>query len=231
MQSVLFQNIFKLCPSLLELPYEMFSRTFADWTKNSLIISSLNLDNSDFLCLERRYLLKCTKHFNDYELLNNHMYLQEMEDRLVELEAMQKVLLGLTGLWASCSTVINEFKYSRNNHLSFPFSVEAYDIMETDLVSTKQKLMSILQSKDRKATVWSLTSVHTYYKQNGRLIFILSFLCDGCNICVYQLLEMVERNELNMSVLTLLDENIASAIKSDQVGISFLGNYFHLYQH
>lgn len=80
---------------------------------------------------------------------------KEMEDRVVELEAMQKVLLELT---------------------------EAYDKMEADLVSTKERLMRILQSKDRKST----------------------------------LLEMVERNELNRSVLALLDENIASAIQSDQ---------------
>lgn len=80
---------------------------------------------------------------------------KEMEDRVVELEAMQKVLLELT---------------------------EAYDKLEADLVSTKERLMRILQSKDRRST----------------------------------LLEMLERNELNRSVLALLDENIASAIQSDQ---------------
>jgi hypothetical protein len=35
-----------------------------------------------------------------------------------------------------------------------------------------------------------------------------------------QLLEMVERNELNISILTLLDENIASAKTSNQVDLS-----------
>ncbi|XP_038979384.1 uncharacterized protein LOC103703539 [Phoenix dactylifera] len=78
---------------------------------------------------------------------------KEMEDRLIELEAMQKVLLEGT---------------------------EAYDKMETDLVLAKERLTKILQSKDRK------------------------------------LLEMVEQNELNRSVLALLDENIASALKNDQ---------------
>lgn len=78
-----------------------------------------------------------------------------MEDRVIELEAIQKVLLEGT---------------------------EAYDKMEADLVSAKQRLMKILQSKDKKAT----------------------------------LLEMVERNELNRSVLALLDENIASALANDQ---------------
>ncbi|XP_039139218.1 uncharacterized protein LOC120276524 [Dioscorea cayenensis subsp. rotundata] len=80
---------------------------------------------------------------------------KEMEDRLIELEAMQKVLLE---------------------------GAEAYDKMQEDLVLVKGRLMKILQSKDRKST----------------------------------LLEMVERNELNRSVLALLDENIASAVKSNQ---------------
>ncbi|PKA54183.1 hypothetical protein AXF42_Ash000016 [Apostasia shenzhenica] len=80
---------------------------------------------------------------------------EEMDDRLLELEAMQKVLLEGT---------------------------EAYDKMEGDLVSTKLRLMKILQSKDRNST----------------------------------LLEMVERNELSRSVLVLLDENIANALKNDQ---------------
>lgn len=35
---------------------------------------------------------------------------------------------------------------------------------------------------------------------------------------VAQLLEMLERNELNKALLTLLDENIASAHRSNQVG-------------
>ncbi|KAJ0968698.1 hypothetical protein J5N97_021575 [Dioscorea zingiberensis] len=80
---------------------------------------------------------------------------KEMEDRLIELEAMEKVLLEGT---------------------------EAYDNMQEDLVSVKERLMKILQSKDRKST----------------------------------LLDMVERNELSRSVLALLDENIASAVKSNQ---------------
>ncbi|KAF8687737.1 hypothetical protein HU200_042667 [Digitaria exilis] len=79
----------------------------------------------------------------------------EMEDRLIELEATQKVLLE---------------------------GVEAYDKLQNDLVTAKERLMKILQSSDRKAT----------------------------------LLEMVERNELNISILTLLDENIASAKTSNQ---------------
>jgi hypothetical protein len=40
-----------------------------------------------------------------------------------------------------------------------------------------------------------------------------------------QLLEMVERNELNMSILTLLDENIASAKTNNQEeAVAFMEN-------
>ncbi|CAN6216342.1 unnamed protein product [Urochloa humidicola] len=88
----------------------------------------------------------------------------EMEDRLIELEAMQKVLLE---------------------------GVEAYDKLQNDLVTAKERLMKILQSSDRKAT----------------------------------LLEMVERNELSISILTLLDENIASAKTSNQdEAVAFMEN-------
>ena len=44
---------------------------------------------------------------------------------------------------------------------------------------------------------------------------------------IMQLLEMVEQNELNMSLVTLLDENIASAHRSNQVSNSSLC-YFRL---
>ncbi|KAK0587096.1 hypothetical protein LWI29_017263 [Acer saccharum] len=80
---------------------------------------------------------------------------QDMEDRLIELEALQKALLEGT---------------------------EAYDKMQVELITAKKSLTTILTSKDVKAT----------------------------------LLEMVERNELNRSLLTLLDENISNAQKGDQ---------------
>ncbi|KAF3323869.1 hypothetical protein FCM35_KLT11336 [Carex littledalei] len=81
--------------------------------------------------------------------------IRAMEDRLCELEAMQKVLLE---------------------------GSEAYDKLQVDMVSAKASLMKILQSKDRKST----------------------------------LLEMVEKNEINRFLLALLDENIASALSSNQ---------------
>lgn len=80
---------------------------------------------------------------------------QDMDDRLIELEALLKVLAE---------------------------GIEAYDKLQSDLLSAKDKLAKIFQSRDRKAA----------------------------------LLELAERNELNRSVLTLLDENIASALRSNQ---------------
>ncbi|KAJ4712837.1 Dimethylallyl, adenosine tRNA methylthiotransferase [Melia azedarach] len=80
---------------------------------------------------------------------------EEMEDRLIELEALQKALMEGT---------------------------EAYDKMQGDLVTAKRSLTKILTSKDVKAT----------------------------------LLDMVEKNEINRSLLTLLDENIANAQRGDQ---------------
>ncbi|GAA0157067.1 RNA processing factor [Lithospermum erythrorhizon] len=81
---------------------------------------------------------------------------QDMEDRLIELEALEKALKEGT---------------------------EAYDKLQAELVSAKTNLMTILTSKDIKTTV----------------------------------LEMVGKNELNRSLLTLLDENIASAHQSNQI--------------
>lgn len=80
---------------------------------------------------------------------------EDMEDRLIELEALQKALLEGT---------------------------EAFDKMQAELLKAKESLTKIFTSKDVKAT----------------------------------LLEMVERNEINRSLLTLLDENIASANEGNQ---------------
>lgn len=80
---------------------------------------------------------------------------EAMEDRLIELEALQKALLEGTG---------------------------AYDKLQADLITAKNSLTKILTSKDVKAT----------------------------------LLELVEKNELNRSLLTLLDENIADAHRANQ---------------
>ncbi|CAA2995302.1 Hypothetical predicted protein [Olea europaea subsp. europaea] len=79
---------------------------------------------------------------------------QEMEDRLIELEALQKALQEGT----------------------------AYDKMQDELVNARKNLMKILTSDNVKTT----------------------------------LLEMVEQNELNRSLLTLLDENIANAYHANQ---------------
>ncbi|XP_020217847.1 uncharacterized protein LOC109801238 [Cajanus cajan] len=80
---------------------------------------------------------------------------QLMEDRLIELEALEKAIQE---------------------------GVEAYDKMQDELIKARENLTKILTSKDVKAT----------------------------------LLEMVERNEINRSLLALLDENIASAQRGNQ---------------
>lgn len=80
---------------------------------------------------------------------------QNVEDRLIELELLQKALQEGT---------------------------EAYDKMQADLITAKENLTKLLTSKDLKAT----------------------------------LLDMVEQNELNRSLLTLLDENIANAQRCNQ---------------
>ncbi|CAK9311066.1 unnamed protein product [Citrullus colocynthis] len=80
---------------------------------------------------------------------------EAMEDRVIELEALQKALEE---------------------------GIEAYDKMQAELVKAREGLTKILTSKDVKAT----------------------------------LLDMVERNELNRSLLALLDENIANAQMGNQ---------------
>ncbi|CAN4077906.1 unnamed protein product [Withania somnifera] len=89
---------------------------------------------------------------------------QNVEDRLVELETLQKALQEAT---------------------------EAYDKMQADLVAAKKNLTEILTSKDVKATV----------------------------------LDLVERNELNRPLLTLLDENIATAHSVNQVNLHIIFKY------
>ncbi|KVH95499.1 uncharacterized protein LOC112527175 [Cynara cardunculus var. scolymus] len=80
---------------------------------------------------------------------------EDMEDRVIELEALQKALLEGT---------------------------EAYDKLQANIVKARENLTKIFTSKDVKAT----------------------------------LLDMVEKNEINRSLLALLDENIASAHKGNQ---------------
>lgn len=80
----------------------------------------------------------------------------EIEDRIGELEVLQKVLRE---------------------------GIEAYDKLTTDLVDAKERLSRILSSNDKKAT----------------------------------LLEMAGENQLDRPLLALLDENIATATKANQV--------------
>lgn len=143
---------------------------------------------------------------------------QAMEDRLIELEALQKALNEGTGfvrvhklysLWISCLLLINHNFFS-------PSSVtEAYDKMQRDLVTAKESLTKILTSKDVKETVCPvldhLTSLQVY------LLFVSISLVHLHSVLMVQLLEMVKQNQLNRSLLTLLDENIANAHRGNQV--------------
>ncbi|XP_042047340.1 uncharacterized protein LOC121793402 isoform X1 [Salvia splendens] len=80
---------------------------------------------------------------------------QDVEDRVLELETLQKALEEAT---------------------------EAYDKMQAELIAARQNLMRLLQSTDIKAT----------------------------------LLDLLGENALNRSLLTLLDQNIASAYQGNQ---------------
>ncbi|KAD3641218.1 hypothetical protein R6Q59_003839 [Mikania micrantha] len=81
---------------------------------------------------------------------------EAMEDRVIELEALQKAILE---------------------------GIDAYDKLQSNIVKAKDNLNKIFTSKDVQAT----------------------------------LLEMVEKNEINRSLLALLDENIAGARRSNQI--------------
>ncbi|KAI7749642.1 hypothetical protein M8C21_010518 [Ambrosia artemisiifolia] len=80
---------------------------------------------------------------------------EDMEDRVIELEALQKALRE---------------------------GIEAYDKLQANIVKAKDNLNKIFTSKDVQAT----------------------------------LMDMVEKNQINKSLLALLDENIASARRSNQ---------------
>ncbi|GKA64547.1 RNA-directed DNA polymerase, eukaryota, reverse transcriptase zinc-binding domain protein, partial [Tanacetum coccineum] len=80
---------------------------------------------------------------------------EDMEERVIELEALQKALLE---------------------------GIQAYDKLQANIVKARDNLNKIFTSKDVKAT----------------------------------LLDMVEKNEINRPLLALLDENIASARRSNQ---------------
>lgn len=78
-----------------------------------------------------------------------------MEDRLIELEALQKALLEGTGLFVSINLGAAELQIFPCFHAQLLlFSVtEAYDNMQADLITARKSLTKILTSKDVKATV------------------------------------------------------------------------------
>ncbi|EFJ38560.1 hypothetical protein SELMODRAFT_437473 [Selaginella moellendorffii] len=101
---------------------------------------------------------------------------QDIEDRLVELEALQKVLTEGIGKERTVFSLL----YFRD--LNRVLNAEAYDRLATDLVQAKERVARIFASKDKKAT----------------------------------LLEMVASNELDRSLLVLLDQNIVTARSAGQ---------------
>lgn len=78
-----------------------------------------------------------------------------MEDRLIELEALQKALLEGTGLFVSINLGAAELQIFPCFHAQLLlFSVtEAYDNMQADLITARKSLTKILTSEDVKATV------------------------------------------------------------------------------
>ncbi|KAK2973670.1 hypothetical protein RJ640_028936 [Escallonia rubra] len=113
-----------------------------------------------------------------------------IEDRLIELETLQKALLEGT---------------------------EAYDKLQADMVTAKANLTKILTSKDVKATVCAILYPHDpkSLKCSSR-IYLECFQLKSLYL-VMLLLDMVEQNELNRSLLALLDENISNANKGNQL--------------
>ena len=83
--------------------------------------------------------------------------------------------------------------------------------MQAELVAARQNLMRLLQSTDIKATVCYLLAL---FSQN---MFLVSFRSLTASSYTMQLLDLVGENALNRSLLTLLDQNIASAYQGNQV--------------
>lgn len=89
-----------------------------------------------------------------------------MEDRVLELEALQKALQEGTGLLTS--TVVEhkvQFEYFEKvqNIFANCVSAEAYDKLQANIVKARERLTKILTSKDIKATVCTNTSYLCFY--------------------------------------------------------------------
>jgi hypothetical protein len=86
-----------------------------------------------------------------------------VEDRLIELEALQKALLEGTGMLHSklWCWVYASLHFSMNpQSFGLIFVTEAYDKMQADLITAKENLTKILTSKDLKATVCAPLFTH-----------------------------------------------------------------------
>ncbi|KAK3029282.1 hypothetical protein RJ639_039522, partial [Escallonia herrerae] len=79
------------------------------------------------------------------------------------------------------------------------------------MVTAKANLTKILTSKDVKATVCA-----TLYPHDPKSLKCSSRIYLECFQLKSLYLDMVEQNELNRSLLALLDENISNANKGNQ---------------
>lgn len=86
--------------------------------------------------------------------------------------------------------------------------------MQKELMTATNSLTKILTSTDIKTTVCDLNHKFITTLKLHEMILRLFFFISSYFV---QLLDMVEKNEINRSLLTLLDENIANAYRGNQV--------------
>ena len=83
-----------------------------------------------------------------------------MEDRVIELEALQKALLEGTGYWLDNDIfkfLLHTLFVNPQNTCLLSFA-EAYDKLQANIVKARENLTKIFTSKDVKATVRDSTT-------------------------------------------------------------------------
>ncbi|KAK3018586.1 LOW QUALITY PROTEIN: hypothetical protein RJ639_002821 [Escallonia herrerae] len=90
---------------------------------------------------------------------------------------------------------------------------EAYDKLQANMVTAKANLTKILTSKDVKATVCA-----TLYPHDPKSLKCSSRIKLECFQLksLYLVMQLLDMNELNRSLLALLDENISNANKGNK---------------
>lgn len=96
--------------------------------------------------------------------------------------------------------------------VSFAASSEAYDKVASNFISAKDRLAKILSAKDKKATV-SMPNC------DGSVLLDYVVHVTQVKPCILatQILDMAGENQLDRSLLALLDQNIAAANSAGQV--------------